>query len=115
MTDVRRAGSSVVVGIDGSVSALEASRWAAREAERRRVRLRLMSASAGGPRATSSRPEPADLPDSSGLIHYDGFTKGTMTLLAPDRARFDVTDPLVKPIPGGVEFTPTDETPALCQ
>jgi hypothetical protein len=66
-------------------------------------------------RATLSRPEPADLPDSSGLIHYDGFTKGTMTLLAPDRARFDVTDPLVKPIPGGVDFTPTDEAPPLCQ
>lgn len=44
MVDVQRPGAPVVVGIDGSASALEATRWAAREADRRRVGLRLMSA-----------------------------------------------------------------------
>lgn len=39
-----QAGRPVVVGVDGSASALEAARWAAREAHRRRVPLRLVGA-----------------------------------------------------------------------
>ena len=35
---------SVVVGVDGSASAVDAVRWAAREADRRRVGLRLLAA-----------------------------------------------------------------------
>jgi nucleotide-binding universal stress UspA family protein len=44
MENAQAWGSPVVVGIDGSVAALEAARWAAREAERRRTGLRLVSA-----------------------------------------------------------------------
>ena len=65
-------------------------------------------------KATSPRPEPATVPDpTTGLGSYDGYTEGTMTLLAPDRVRFDVTAP--RSLPGGVEFTPTDELAPLCQ
>ena len=39
-----QAGRPVVAGVDGSESALEAVRWAAQEAHRRRVPLRLVSA-----------------------------------------------------------------------
>jgi nucleotide-binding universal stress UspA family protein len=39
-----QVGRPVVAGVDGSDSALEAVRWAAREAHRRRVPLRLVSA-----------------------------------------------------------------------
>jgi nucleotide-binding universal stress UspA family protein len=39
-----QVGRPVVAGVDGSDSALEAVRWAAREAHRRRVPLRLISA-----------------------------------------------------------------------
>ena len=39
-----RAHRSIVVGVDGSESALQAVRWAAQEAHRRRVPLRLVSA-----------------------------------------------------------------------
>lgn len=42
--NAQEAGRPVVVGVDGSESALEAVRWAAREADRRRVPLRLVSA-----------------------------------------------------------------------
>lgn len=44
MTDVHMAGRPVVVGVDGSESALDAVRWAAREAGWRRVELRLVNA-----------------------------------------------------------------------
>lgn len=44
MTNVHRVGLPVVVGVDGSESALEATRWAAREAQRRHVGLRLVNA-----------------------------------------------------------------------
>ena len=40
----RRVGRAVVAGVDGSESSLEAVRWAAREAGRRRVPLRLVAA-----------------------------------------------------------------------
>jgi nucleotide-binding universal stress UspA family protein len=40
--DVQRAGRPLVVGVDGSQPALRAVRWAAREAQRRRVPLRLV-------------------------------------------------------------------------
>ena len=63
--------------------------------------------------ATTPRPEPATVPDpTTGMGSYDGYAEGTMTLLAPDRARFDIAAP--RSLPGGVEFTPTDETPPLC-
>jgi nucleotide-binding universal stress UspA family protein len=42
--DVQRAGMPVVAGVDGSRPALRAVRWAAREAERRHVSLRLVGA-----------------------------------------------------------------------
>lgn len=42
--DTAQVGRPVVAGVDGSDSALEAARWAAREAHRRRVPLRLVSA-----------------------------------------------------------------------
>jgi nucleotide-binding universal stress UspA family protein len=42
--DARRAGRTVVVGIDGSESALQAVRWAAGEAARRNVPLRVVTA-----------------------------------------------------------------------
>lgn len=44
MGQPREAGLPVVVGIDGSSSALDAVRWAAREAARRRAALQLVSA-----------------------------------------------------------------------
>ena len=44
MTNVHTAGLPIVVGVDWSESALEAVRWAAREAEWRRVGLRLINA-----------------------------------------------------------------------
>ena len=44
MDNGRERGMPVVVGIDGSPSALEAARWAAREAARRRTGVRLISA-----------------------------------------------------------------------
>src|SRR5690242_21723432 len=42
--DDQRAGRPVVAGVDGSASALEAVRWAAREAARRQAPLRLVVA-----------------------------------------------------------------------
>jgi nucleotide-binding universal stress UspA family protein len=50
--DVRRTGRPVVVGVDGSGSAVDAVRWAAREAERRRAPLRLVHASGWLPGGT---------------------------------------------------------------
>jgi nucleotide-binding universal stress UspA family protein len=44
MDEGRGRGLPVVVGIDGSPSALEAARWAAREAARRRTGVQLISA-----------------------------------------------------------------------
>ncbi|GAA1213391.1 universal stress protein [Pseudonocardia alaniniphila] len=46
MADGRHHGRTVVVGVDGSESALEAVRWAAAEAARRNVTLRLVTAMA---------------------------------------------------------------------
>jgi nucleotide-binding universal stress UspA family protein len=43
--DTERAGRTVVVGVDGSEPALRAVRWAAAEAVRRRVPLRVVTAS----------------------------------------------------------------------
>ena len=42
--DGQQTGRPVVVGVDGSRSALEAVRWAAREADRRQAPLRLVAA-----------------------------------------------------------------------
>jgi nucleotide-binding universal stress UspA family protein len=42
--NIAQVGRPVVAGVDGSESALEAVRWAAREARRRRVPLRLVDA-----------------------------------------------------------------------
>lgn len=42
--DEQGAGRPVVAGVDGSKSSLEAARWAAREAQRRRAPLRLVTA-----------------------------------------------------------------------
>jgi nucleotide-binding universal stress UspA family protein len=42
--DVRQAGRPVVVGVDGSESSQQAVRWAAREAGRRKVALRVVQA-----------------------------------------------------------------------
>ena len=42
--DDRRVGRAVVAGVDGSESSLQAVRWAAGEAGRRRVPLRLVAA-----------------------------------------------------------------------
>lgn len=42
--DGQRGGPAVVAGVDGSTSSLEAVRWAAREAGRRRAPLRLVAA-----------------------------------------------------------------------
>ena len=42
--DEQRVGRSVLVGVDGSESSLQAVRWAAREASRRRAPLRLVAA-----------------------------------------------------------------------
>ena len=44
MDEGRGRGMPVVVGVDGSASALEAARWAAREAARRRTGVQLISA-----------------------------------------------------------------------
>jgi nucleotide-binding universal stress UspA family protein len=49
MASARRLAQPVVVGVDGSGPALAATRWAAREAERRRVGLRLVKAYRGRP------------------------------------------------------------------
>ncbi len=49
MTSVHRAQEPILVGVDGSEPALEAVRWAAREAERRRAGLRVVSAFAWMP------------------------------------------------------------------
>ena len=42
--EARGSGRAVVVGIDGSSSALQAVRWAAAEAARRKAPLRLVTA-----------------------------------------------------------------------
>jgi nucleotide-binding universal stress UspA family protein len=42
--DDQRGGPAVVAGVDGSTSSLQAVRWAAREAARRRAPLRLVAA-----------------------------------------------------------------------
>jgi nucleotide-binding universal stress UspA family protein len=42
--DDRRVGPAVVAGVDGSEPSLQAVRWAAREAGRRRAPLRLVAA-----------------------------------------------------------------------
>jgi len=44
MTDIGSGDHPIVVGVDGSASALHAVRWAAREADRRHVPLRLVHA-----------------------------------------------------------------------
>jgi nucleotide-binding universal stress UspA family protein len=44
MTNVQRPGPPILVGVDGSESARRAVRWAAQEARRRRVPLRLVHA-----------------------------------------------------------------------
>lgn len=44
MTGTASGNAPVVAGVDGSASALQAVRWAAAEAARRRVRLRLLNA-----------------------------------------------------------------------
>lgn len=65
-------------------------------------------------RAVTPRPEPAIVPDPvTGMGSYDGYTEGTIARLGPDRVRFDVTAP--RSLPGGVEFTPTNEPAPLCQ
>jgi nucleotide-binding universal stress UspA family protein len=46
MADAQHHGRTVVVGIDGSESALEAVRWGAAEAVRRNVALRVVTAMA---------------------------------------------------------------------
>lgn len=50
-------------------------------------------------------PSPSMRRDQAGGLPLEkGSVNGTWTVVAPDRARFDVTDPAVEPIPGGVVF-----------
>lgn len=65
--------------------------------------------------AVGPEPQPAPLP---GGKPADFYTAGTLTLLSPDRLRFDATDPNTAAVPvGGVEFTPmpAGAQPPPCQ
>ena len=65
--DDQCAGRRVVAGVDGSDSALEAVRWAAREAARRRVPLRLVAV-VGGPAPVHTFGDPTGGPDERGVL-----------------------------------------------
>jgi hypothetical protein len=61
-------------------------------------------------RAVELAPEPADLPDEDGIASYDGYTRGTMTLLAEDLLRFTVTDRYAEGRGLTFDFVPLPET-----
>jgi hypothetical protein len=55
-------------------------------------------------------------PDSAGTTRVTGYVAGTMTLMAPDLAHFEVDAAGVVRAPEGpVVFRPTDEQPPLCK
>jgi nucleotide-binding universal stress UspA family protein len=67
------AGLPIVAGVDGSDSALEAARWAADEAVRKRVPLRLLSV--------------VQIPVASGYINDAGLTTGLLDGLRSESLR----------------------------
>ena len=70
MTSLNRAQQPILVGIDGSKSALEAVRWAATEAHRRRVGLHLVEAFGWTP--TPYSPEGAVEPQLPEMLRQAG-------------------------------------------
>jgi hypothetical protein len=61
---------------------------------------------AGNWQATTPRPEPAWRPAPDGIVSYDGYTAGTMTLLDDNLLRFVITDPQVVGDRDSVDFMP---------
>lgn len=66
--DVQRATLPVLVGIDGSQTALAAARWAAREADHRRARLRIVYAGGWPTTGTGRWPGPDVVVSSDVLL-----------------------------------------------
>ncbi len=61
-------------------------------------------------RAVEPAPEPADVPDDDGMVSYDGYTSGTMTLLDEDLLRFTLTDPFAEGRGQTFDFVPMSDT-----
>ena len=66
--DDQRAGRPVVVGVDGSASALQAVRWAAQDAARRRAPLRLVVATGRAMTAAHKYGDPTGGPDERQVL-----------------------------------------------
>ena len=66
--DDQRAGRPVVVGVDSSGSALQAARWAAQEAARRRAPLRLVVATGRAMTAAHQYGDPTGGPDERQVL-----------------------------------------------
>jgi Universal stress protein family len=67
----------VVVGVDGSSSALDAARWAAREAARRRTTVQLISA--------FGWPETGHIGDPGAAVPLETAVPGSVTVLDHNR------------------------------
>lgn len=65
--------------------------------------------------ARHPEPEPKRLPGPNGIVTYDGYPGGSMTLLASGLLRFVVDDPLSEAAGKAVEFGPlTGPAPLPC-
>jgi hypothetical protein len=65
--------------------------------------------------ALHPEPEPGRLPGPDGIVTYDGYTSGSMTLVDPELLRFTIQDPGSVADGKTVDFVPLmGSTPALC-
>lgn len=87
--DVQDGGRPVVVGIDGSTSALDAVRWAAGEAARRAVRLRVVTAFAWqrfrAVELIAGAPDPHEVMLSAARRHLDEAVALARDLLSQEQ------------------------------
>lgn len=65
--------------------------------------------------ARHPEPEPSRRPRPDGIVTYDGYTSGSMTLVDPGLLRFVIDDPLSEADGETVEFVPlTGPAPLPC-